>query len=225
MKIYVNLIITAVIVLSMSNCETDAGKKQSDYSAPPVAEKRPFELVEHGDKRIDNYYWLNQRENPEVIAYLEAENAYLKEVMADTEGLQEKLFNEIVGRIKQNDESVPFLDNGYYYYTRFEEGGEYPIICRKKGSLEAEEEIMLNVNEMAEGYSYYSVGGAVVSPDNKLLAFGVDTVSRRKYTIYIKNLETGEIYPDEIPETTGNVAWANDNKTFFFTAFRENLQV
>ena len=217
MKTGIKLIVTAIIVVSMSNCQTDTGKKQSAYSDPPVAEKKAFELVEHGDKRIDNYYWLNQRENPEVIAYLEAENAYLKEVMADTEGLQEKLYDEIVGRIKQDDESVPYLDNGYYYYTRFEEGGEYPIICRKKGSLEAEEEVMLNVNEMAKGYSYFSVGGTAVSPDNKLLAFGVDTVSRRKYTIYIKDLETGEIYPDEIPETTGRVAWANDNETFFFT--------
>ena len=208
--------ITAAGIFMLS-CHTQTEKNESQFSDPPRPEKRPIELTEHGDTRIDNYYWLNQRENPEVIAYLEAENAYLDEVMADTKELQEDIYNEIVGRIKQDDVSVPYLDNGYYYYTRFEEGGEYPVMCRKKGSLDAEEEVMLNVNKMARGYDYYQVGGTSVSPDNRWLAFGVDTVSRRKYTIYIKDLMTGEILHDKIPETTGSVAWANDNKTFFFT--------
>jgi len=201
----------------MLSCQTEPGKKQSQYGEPPHPEKRPFELTEHGDTRVDEYYWLNQRENPEVIKHLEAENAYLNEVMSDTEEEQEDLYDEIIGRIKQNDKSVPYLDNGYYYYTRYEEGKEYPVMCRKKGSLDAEEEIMLNVNEMAEGYSYFQVSGARVSPDNRLLAYGVDTVSRRKYTIYVKDLSTGKILSDKVPETTGGVAWANDNKTFFFT--------
>jgi oligopeptidase B len=217
MKKIINSSLLAVIVISMCSCLAQTGKRESQFNDPPRPEKRPFELTEHGDTRIDNYYWLNQRENPEVIEYLEAENAYLKEVMADTEEFQEKLFDEIVGRIKQDDESVPYLDNGYYYYTRFEEGFEYPVMCRKKGSLEAEEEVMLNVNQMAEGHSYFQVSGASVSPDNRLLAYGVDTVSRRKYTIYVKDLETGKIYEDKILETTGSVAWANDNSTFFFT--------
>ncbi len=217
MKKIINSSLLAVIVISMCSCLAQTGKRESQFSDPPRPEKRPFELTEHGDTRIDNYYWLNQRDNPEVIEYLEAENAYLKEVMADTEEFQEKLFDEIVGRIKQDDESVPYLDNGYYYYTRFEEGFEYPVMCRKKGSLEAEEEVMLNVNQMAEGHSYFQVSGVSVSPDNRLLAYGVDTVSRRKYTIYVKDLETGKIYEDKIPETTGSVAWANDNSTFFFT--------
>jgi len=125
----------------------------------PVAAKKPKELTIHGDTRIDNYYWLRERENPEVIAYLEAENAYRESLMKGTEQFQEDLYEEIVGRIKQNDESVPYKENGYYYYTRYEEGGEYPIFCRKKESLEAEEEIMANVNEMAKGYDYYQVGG------------------------------------------------------------------
>ena len=206
-----------VIVIALAACQNDPGKKQSQFSTPPSPEERTFELNQHGHARIDNYYWLNQRENPEVIAYLEAENKYLEEVMKDTEEFQEDLYNEIIGRIKQDDESVPYLDKGYYYYTRYEEGKEYPLHCRKKGSLDADEEIMLNVNEMAGGYSYYQVGGISVSPDNRLLAYGVDTVSRRKYTIYVKDLESSKILGDRISETTGGVAWANDNMTFFFT--------
>lgn len=200
-----------------SACNTPDMKRQSQFPDPPKAEKIPFELVKHGDVRVDPYYWLNQRENPDVIAYLEAENAYLDTVMADTRDLQDELYQEIIGRIKQDDESVPYLDNGYYYYSRYEEGGEYPVYCRRKGSLDAAEEVLLDVNEMAKGFDYYQVTGLSVSPDNSLLAYGVDTVSRRNYTIYVKNLLTGETYPDAIGETTGGSAWANDNKTFFYT--------
>ncbi len=184
---------------------------------PPVAEKKPKELTIHGHTRVDDYFWLRERENPEVIAYLEAENAYTEAMLEHTKPLQEKLYQEIVGRIKQTDESVPYFWNGYHYYTRFEEGKEYPIYCRKKGSMEAAEEIMLDVNKMAEGYDYYQVVGLEVSPDNTWLAFGVDTVSRRKYTIYFKNLKTGEILDENIPLTTGGSAWANDNKTLFYS--------
>ena len=205
------------IVITMFSCQPETGKRQSQFNEPPHPEKKAFELTEHEDTRVDDYYWLNQRENPEVINFLEAENAYLKEVMSDTEGFQEDLYNEIVGRIKQDDESVPYLDNGYYYYTRFEVGKEYPVMCRKKGDMDADEEVLLNVNKMAVGHSYFQVGGTSVSPDNRLLAYSVDTVSRRKYTVYIKDLKTGRILKDRIPETTGRVAWANDNSTFFFT--------
>ncbi|HAF30457.1 MAG TPA: oligopeptidase B [Bacteroidales bacterium] len=183
----------------------------------PDVKKIPRELTIHGQTRVDNYFWLNERENPEVIKYLEDENDYTKSVLKPTEGLQEKLFEEMKSRIKEKDESVPYEKNDYFYYTRYEEGKEYPIYCRKKGSLDSEEEIMLNVNEMADGYEYYHINGLSISPDNKLLAYGVDTISRRMYTIHVKNLETGEIYIDELPVTTGSVAWANDNKTFFYT--------
>ncbi|MFP4023305.1 MAG: S9 family peptidase [Thiohalospira sp.] len=193
------------------------GCKNSKNIQPPEAMKKPKELTIHGDTRIDNYYWLNDRENPEVIEYLEAENRYTESVLKPTEELQEKLFEEMKSRIKETDQSVPYFFNGYYYYNRYEEGKEYPIYCRKKGTLDANEEIMLNVNEMAKGHSYYQVNGINVSPDNKLLAFGVDTVSRRKYTIHIKNLETGEMLSDNIPLTTGSAAWANDSKIFFYT--------
>ena len=152
-----------------------------------------------------------------VLDYLNAENDYTEKVMADTEELQEELFNEIVGRIKQTDESVPYFKNGYWYYTRYEEGKEYPIYARKKGSMEAAEEILINANERAEGHDYYAVSGLQVSPDNKILAFGEDTLSRRVYHIQFLNLETGELLNDKLDNTTGGGAWANDNKTFFYT--------
>ncbi len=183
---------------------------------PPVAKKIPKELTIHGDTRIDNYYWMNERENPEVIAYLEAENAYKDAMMAHTKPLQDKLFEEIKSKIKQEDESVPYKDNGYYYYSRTVPEKEYYVVCRKKEKPEAAEEVLLDVNKMAEGYEYYAIGGSEVSPDNKILAYSVDTLSRRKYTIYFKNLETGELLKDAIPLTSGEATWANDNKTVFY---------
>jgi len=207
-----NLCLLPVALIALvSSCNLNNDMK------PPVAEKKSKELTIHGDTRLDNYYWLRERENPEVIAYLEAENAYRESLMKETEALQDELYAEIVGRIKQTDESVPYMKNGYYYYTRFEEGFEYPVYCRKKGSLDAEEEVMLNVNAMAEGYTYYSVSGLSVSQNNRYLSFGVDTVSRRKYTIHIKDLESGELLTDNIPLTTGGSTWANDNKTLYYT--------
>lgn len=194
-----------------------ACKKAEEGLRPPVAEKIPTELTAHGHTRVDDYFWLRERDNPKVIEYLEAENAYLRAVMKHTEPLQEALYNEIIGRIKQTDMSVPYRSEGFYYYTRFEEGKEYPIHCRKKGNLEAPEEILLNVNKMAEGHAYYHVTGISVSPNNSLLSYGIDTVSRRLYTIHFKNLETGEIFPDRISNTTGLAAWANNNKTVFYT--------
>lgn len=184
---------------------------------PPVAEKIPKELTNLGDTRIDEYYWLRERDNPKVIEYLKAENEYEQAVMKDTEGLQEKLYKEITGRIRQDDETVPYRWNGYYYYTRFEEGKEYPVYCRKKGNLEAPEEVLLNVNVMAEGYEYYQVAGYSVSPDNSMIAFGVDTVSRRKYTLHFKDLASGKVLEENIPVTTGRAVWAADNKTVFYT--------
>jgi len=191
---------------------------------PPKAEKIPKELTLHGDTRIDPYYWLNERDNPKVIEHLKAENAYKDAVMKHTEGLQDKLYNEILGRIKKTDMSVPYLDNGYFYYSRFEEGDDYPVHARKKGTLEAEEEVMLDVQEMSKGHSFYSVAGLSVSQNNDYLAYGVDTVSRRKYTIQIKNLSTGETLEDAIPNTTGRAVWANDNKTLFYTKKDDTLR-
>jgi len=210
------LVALLVGVLFSSGCKEKTGMKPTNIQ-PPDVEKKPKKLTIHGDTRIDNYYWLNDRENPEVIDYLKAENKYTKAALEPTEKLQKKLFKEMKGRMKEDDRSVPAFKNGYYYYTRYQKGKEYPLYCRKEGSLEADEEIMLNVNKMAKGYDFYNVRGLSVSPDNKLLAYGVDTVGRRKYTLHIKNLENGKIYDEGIPLTAGSAVWAKDNKTLFYT--------
>lgn len=202
-------------------------KKVKEITAP-TPDKVPYSMVMHDDERIDNYYWMklsDEQKNmatpdiqtQKVLDYLNAENSYLDTIMSHTSALQDSLYNEIVGRIKQTDMSVPYKDNGYYYITRYEEGKEYPIHSRKLESLEAAEEIMLDVNVLASGHEYYAVGGRSVSPDNKILAYGVDMVSRRIYNISFKNLETGELLDDKIENTTGGVVWANDNKTVFYT--------
>ena len=184
---------------------------------PPKAKKIAKNLEFHGDVRVDNYYWMNNREDAEVIDYLNRENEYNQKMTAHTSDFQQRLFEEMKGRIKEDDESVPYKLNGYWYLTRFETGKDYPVYSRKKHELEAPEELLFDVNEMAEGFEYYSLGGLNVSPDNKMVAFGVDTLSRRKYTIRIKDLQTGEIYPDKIENATGGSTWAADNKTLFYT--------
>lgn len=183
---------------------------------PPEAHKHPKVLTTHGHTRIDHYYWLREKENPEVIAYLQKENEYREKVMAHLADFQEQLFEEMKGRVKQTDMSVPYLDHGYYYFTRYEEGKEYPIYARKKGTLETDEEIMLDVNELAKDFAFYQVGGRSVSPDNRILAYGEDTLSRRIYTLRFKDLETGELLPDQVRNTSGNAVWANDNQTVFY---------
>jgi oligopeptidase B len=183
----------------------------------PLAPKKPQLLEIHGHQRQDPYYWMNDRENPEVIDYLSAENSYLKEVMKPTESLQKQLFEEMKGRIKEQDESVPYLKSGYFWYTRYEKGSEYPIFCRKPGSLEAEEAVILDVNTLAEGKSYFQVGQAATSTNQQLLAFAADEVGRRIYTIRFKNLETHEFLEDQIPEVTGNFVWAADQRSIFYS--------
>lgn len=183
---------------------------------PPMAEKKPKKLETHGHVRVDDYFWLKERDNARVIEYLEAENAYTASVMAPLETLEEKLFDEITGRIKQTDMSVPYRLDDYYYYTRYEEGQEYPVYCRKKGSLESGEEVMLDANVLAKGHEFFQIRGTRVSPDHSIVAYPVDTVGRRFYTIHFKNLETGETLADRIPDVTGSMAWANDNRTLFY---------
>ncbi|TQO36289.1 oligopeptidase B [Arenibacter algicola] len=183
----------------------------------PSAKKIEKQLIKHNDVRIDDYYWLNERENPEVIAFLEQENAYYEAMTAHTKELKDSLFTEMKARIKEDDSSVPYKFNGYWYATRYEVGKEYPIFTRRFEKEDAEEEIMFNCNHMAEGLDYFNLGGLSISPNNELAAFGVDTVSRRQYTLQIKNLHTQEIYGDKIENTTGSAVWANDNKTLFYT--------
>ena len=217
MQFFIGLLGLLFIVTS---CE----KLKESKMIPSKAKKIKKELTIHNDTRIDNYYWLRDREDPKVIKYLENENEYTDAVMKDTKKLQTKLYDEMVNRIKQEDESVPYKFNGYYYYTRFEKGNEHPIYCRKKGSLESKEEILLNENEMAKGFSYFHIADFSVSPDNKIIAYSVDTLSRRKYTIKFINLETGELLKDNIPNTSGNIVWANDNKTIFYNVKDESLR-
>jgi len=186
----------------------------------------------HGDTRVDDYYWMRLTDEQksakekdshtqEVVDYIDAENDYTESRLKHTKKFQDKLFDEIVGRIKKDDESVPYLDNGYFYYTRYEKGKEYAIHCRKKGSLDSKEEILLDENVLAKGHDYFAVGGMDVSPDNQWMSYGVDLVSRRIYTIHFKNLVTGDVLKQTIPNSTGSVAWANDNKTVFYTSKNE----
>lgn len=212
------LILLLLVVFACSKNKNEEKKelKMDKKIKPPVAQKIKKELTIHGHTRTDNYFWLNERENPKVLELLKAENKYKDAVMENTKDLEDKLYKEIIGRIKKTDMSVPYKYQGYYYYTRYEEKSEYPIYCRKKESLNGKEEILLNVNEMAKGYKYFHVAGHSVSSNNNMIAYGVDTVSRRKYKLYFKNLETGEILKEEIPNTTGRAAWANDNKTVFY---------
>ncbi len=188
----------------------------SDRGAP-IAKKKPHELTIHGDTRIDNYYWLRERDNPKVLNYLKAENAYREKVMAHTKPFEEKLFQEMKSRIKEDDSSVPAREGEYWYYTRYEEGREYPIYCRKHGFLDAPEEILLDVNKLAEGHDFCQVRGFKTSPDHRIAAYAVDYVGRRKYTLHFIDLQNGQHLPDEITEMTGNFVWANDNKTVFYT--------
>jgi oligopeptidase B len=184
---------------------------------PPVAKIVPTPSTTLGDTRVDNYAWLRDRNNPETIQYLEAENAFTKEAMKHTDELQTKLYSEILGRIQQTDLSVPTKRDDYFYYTRTEEGKQYAIYCRKHGSLDAKEEVLLDGNKMAEGKKYFRVGNFAASPNHKLLAYSVDFEGDEAYTIHVKDLKTGKLLADAIPNTYYSLEWANDNATFFYT--------
>lgn len=206
-------ILLAVLFLIMSTSLAEA--QQSDEAAlpstiaPPTAKLEPVELTTHGHTRIDPYFWMRERENPEVIAYLEAENAYTEALTSHTKDVQEELFEEIKSRIKQDDSTVPYRYGDYFYYERYEEGRQYPIYARKQGSLHADEEVLLDANDLAEGRVFLSVTDEI-SPKHDILAYAADTVGRRIYTIYFKDLTTGDLLPDVIPNVTGNLEWAND---------------
>ena len=201
----------------------------SNNILPPDVKRIPKDMEAHGDVRTDNYYWMRltdeqksakkyDNQTQSVVDYIDEETKYLENSLKHTKPLQKTLYDEMVGRIKKDDESVPYFENEYFYYSRYEEGLEYPIYCRKYKSLENDEEIILNVNILAEGYDYFSIGGMSISPDNKWLSYGVDTLSRRYYKIYFKNLLSGDVLDQTIPNTTGGAAWANDNKTVFYTS-------
>ena len=190
----------------------------------PIAKKIAHVISKHEHSRNDDYFWMNERDSEDVVAYLDQENAYAKEALQQTEILQEEIYKEMIGRINQKDESVPYLYAGYYYYARFEEGKEYPIYCRKQGGLEAEEEILLNVNDLASGQAFCSVGNVEVSGDQKYIIYSVDFVSRRQYDIYFKNRLSGELEKVIIKNTSGEFVVANDSKTIFYTKKDEALR-
>ncbi|WP_057916675.1 S9 family peptidase [Lysobacter antibioticus] len=208
------LTLAATLLMTTTLSATAAG-----LPTPPDAAKKPHEVkAPHGAQRSDEYYWLrdDKRKNPEMLAYLKAENAYVDAAMAPLKPLEDTLYNEIVGRIKQDDSSVPYRERGYWYYTRFETGQDYPIQARRKGGMDGAEEILLDVNAMAKDKQYFNVGDFEVSQDNRILAWADDAVGRRQYKIRFKNLDTGEIYPDVIDDVSPNLVWADDNKTLFY---------
>jgi oligopeptidase B len=218
--------LVGIFSLLAIGCKEQNNMTKTPYQWPtvaaPIAEQKEHIRILHGDTVPDPYYWMidyfkKGPDSTEVVNYLKAENAYTDQMMAGTNAFQSKLFNEMKARIKEKDESVPVFRNGYFYYTRVEVGKQYYKYCRKKGSLTAKEEILLDVDQMAEGKPYYNVTGMSVSPNNQFLVFGIDEVSRRQYTLHIKNLETGAILTDSIKGTNGYGVWANDNQTIFYT--------
>lgn len=184
---------------------------------PPKAKKIDTKITVHNDTRIDSYFWLNKRDDVDVLDYLNAENDFYENETSHLANFRDELFLEMKGRIKEDDSSVPYKYNGYWYIVRYEVKKDYPIYTRKKESLEAEEEILFDCNQMAEGHAYFKMVGLSVSPDNNKIAFGLDTVGRRQYDIRVKDLTSGVILDDIIPNTTGSASWANDNTTFFYT--------
>ena len=194
-----------------------AAQTARELPPPPAATIISKTDTLHGDVRVDHYFWLRDRTNPEVIAYLEAENRYTDTVMAPTRALQEVLYNEILGRIKQTDMNVPDRIGEYFYYSRTEEGKQYPIYVRRRGSMEAPEEVLLDQNQMAEGKRYFTLGAFSVSPDHRLLAFSVDTTGSERFTLMVKDLATGEILPERIDSVHFGATWAADNRTLFYT--------
>lgn len=213
-KLYLKVLFP--IVTLFFACNSNPQKMSKENLSPPIADKISYQHKIHDHIRVDNYYWMNQRDNPEVVDYLERENDYYQKMTAHTLSFQDQLYNEMRGRIKEDDNSVPYFLNGYWYITRYELNKDYPIYTRKKGALTAEEEILFDCNKMAEGHDYFRLVGISVSPDNTKVAFGVDTVSRRQYTIQVKDLLSEEILKTKIDNTTGGSVWAADNKSLFY---------
>ena len=210
-----SLILSLATILIFS-CNNSINKNMSDYNQPPKVKQIPKELKIHGDVRVDEFYWLNDRNNPEVVDYLNKENDYYKQETQHTKNFQEDLFDEMKSRIKKNDTSVPYKFNGYWYITRYEKGKDYPIYTRKKESLDSKEELLFDCNVMAKDHSYFRLVGLNVSPNNQYVSYGVDTTGRRQYKLLIKDLKSNKVFKEEVWNTTGGSTWANDNKTLFY---------
>ena len=219
MKSTYTALILSLLIFSCSN--NPRNSSMANIKDAPKAKQITNELSMHDDVRQDAFYWLNERENPEVIAYLDAENTYYDSNTAHTKDFQTALFEEMKSRIKKDDSSVPYKYNGYWYITRYEKGKDYPVYTRKKETLSAKEELLFDCNEMAKGHAYFNLRGLNISPDNSLVAFATDTIGRRQYNLYIKNLKTNKILEDKVSNSTGSSTWANDNKTLFYTLQNE----
>ena len=206
-----------IILILMSGCTEKRIMNQEEEFDPPKAKIKGYQHKTHNDIRVDEFYWLNNPDDPEVIDYLDRENDYFKNSTKHLKSLENKLFSEMRSRIKEDDSSVPYFYNGYWYITRYEKNKQYPIYTRKKEKLSATEEVLFDCNELAKGYDYFRLVGINISPDNKKVVFGVDTLSRRKYTLKIKDLESGELLKTQIKNTTGYGVWANDNEHIFYT--------
>lgn len=211
------LIFFLLNIIFMTSCSNQKKIKDPNAMKLPIADKKEKILEIHDDKRIDNYYWLNEKDNKSVLDYLVSENDYNDKLTSHTKDFQKDLFKEMKSRIKEDDQSVPYKYNGYWYITRYEKGKDYPIYSRKKDSLTAAEEVLFDCNVLAKGHSYFQLRGINISPDNRYVAFGIDTLSRRKYKLQVKDLKTGKLLPFNIENTTGGSTWANDNKTLFYT--------
>jgi oligopeptidase B len=209
--------LSLILISSLFSCDTKTQNSMSELPNAPLAKQIPKNLTIHDDVRVDEFYWLNDRENPEVIDYLNKENDYYNAHTAHTKEFQTSLFEEMKSRIKEDDSSVPYKYNGYWYITKYETGKDYPIYTRKKGTLEAEEELLFDCNEMAKDHSYFRLVGLNINLNNDLVSYGIDTTGRRQYTLHIKDLKTNTVLKDEISNTTGGSTWANDNKTLFYT--------
>ena len=210
-----------IIISTFVCCKKKTVMKFDSTINAPRAEKIPYQLKKHGDIRVDNYYWIKEKENPEVIDYLERENDYYQRMTKSSKSLKEDLFIEMKKRIKEEDESVPYFSNGFWYITRYEKGKQYPIYARKKDSLTADEEILFDCNKLAKGHHYFQLVGVNVSPDTTKVIYGIDLESRRKYTLYVKNLLTNEVLETNIKNTTGSTAWSSNNNNFFYVKKNE----
>jgi oligopeptidase B len=209
--------LSLILISSLFSCDTKTQNSMSELPNAPLAKQIPKNLTIHDDVRVDEFYWLNDRENPEVIDYLNKENDYYNAHTTHTKEFQTSLFEEMKSRIKEDDSSVPYKYNGYWYITKYEKGKDYPIYTRKKETLEAEEELLFDCNEMAKDHSYFRLVGLNINLNNDLVSYGIDTTGRRQYTLHIKDLKTNTVLKDEISNTTGGSTWANDNKTLFYT--------
>ena len=210
-----------IIILTFVCCKKKIVMKFDTSIKAPVADKIPYQLKKHGDIRVDNYYWIKEKENPEVIDYLERENDYYQRMTESSKNFKEDLFIEMKKRINEDDESAPYFLNGFWYITRYEKGKQYPIYTRKKDSLNASEEILFDCNRLAKGHDYFQLAGLNVSPDNTKVIYGIDTESRRKYTLYVKDLQTNEVLDTKIKNTTGSTAWSSNNINFFYVKKNE----